>query len=50
VLGRGSEHATDGRDGRCVPAPPGRRTPPGPSMRRDGWRYEAGERRCSIAT
>ena len=28
---RGSEHATDGRDGRCPWAPPGRRTPPGPS-------------------
>jgi hypothetical protein len=28
---RGSEHATDGREGRCPWAPPGRRTPPGPS-------------------
>ena len=50
VLGRGSEHALDGRDGRCAPAPPGRRTPPGPSTRRDGWRHEAAGRRCSIGT
>ncbi len=50
VLGRGSEHATDARDGRCVPAPPGRRTPVGPSMCRDERRHEAGGRRCSIGT
>ncbi len=51
VVGRGSEHATDARDDRCAPAPPGGRTPPGPSRRRtrhDERRHAAPRRRCSI--